>query len=803
MVISTLCALPFSAFAADYDVWVGGTRVTSTNADNILGNGTAAYDAANKILTLTGANIQTGYDSPGGKAGIYTTQDLTIVGSGNIGNGDIEFGICAQEKNTMIINGDFTVTGSSNGICSYDGGKLYFEGGSINTTGGINGVFVSKGDATVNGGSVIATGNGASNAYGYGVQGNTLTVNGGSIKAVGGTSGNLGAGIALSDISNSFNINGGRVIAIGSVCAIENVPVRGSTVSTIASVNIDGTSAVTYNSSQNNNYKWFKAEAGYNYHAVGDCFAWGFSVSSVDSGLNDNGGGTYTRTFHAAKAVPKAMLKVTDGSSWYGDELGRNYTFTITKPGRFTVTFDSTNYMVSVTGDVVSEYVLTPDSVTAIGTGKNNFLNNAEWSFSNDNNLTQVSPGVWEITYNNVGTGTYEFKFLLDGNWASNFGTESTNVLPSGIAQDAKYNASKNIGFDIHSDNSTVKLQLDLSNYRYLTDSGAKYTVTVNGITSEVFTDITAAVSGYKDGGKVSETTATTMAKGYTVSVIDWHDCDSVFDKNGENEMSPADTFVGDKTYTVGVRFTPEGYNTIAKNVDATINGEEGLIGGYYGGTSRDFYITVYIPPHVHDFATVITPATLTKNGSVAEKCECGEIQSTKPIYYPKTIKLSKTAFTYNGKAQKPTVTVKDSKGKVIAAKNYKVTYPKGMKAIGAYKVKITFKGNYSGTKTLTYKINPKGTALDKVTSPKAKQLKATWKKQTTQTTGYQIQYSTDKSFKKDCKTATVSKNKTTSKTVGKLKSKKTYYVRVRTYKIVGKTKCYSSWSKAKYVKVK
>ena len=51
--------------------------------------------------------------------------------------------------------------------------------------------------------------------------------------------------------------------------------------------------------------------------------------------------------------------------------------------------------------------------------------------------------------------------------------------------------------------------------------------------------------------------------------------------------------------------------------------------------------------------------------------------------------------------------------------------------------------------------------------------------------------------------TVTVSKNKTLSKTISKLKSKKKYYVRIRTYKTVGKTKYYSAWSKAKNVKIK
>ena len=99
----------------------------------------------------------------------------------------------------------------------------------------------------------------------------------------------------------------------------------------------------------------------------------------------------------------------------------------------------------------------------------------------------------------------------------------------------------------------------------------------------------------------------------------------------------------------------------------------------------------------------------------------------------------------------------------------------------------------------------PKATSIKKLTKGK-KKFKVAWKK-ISGVTGYQIQYATDKKFKKNKKTVTVKGSKTTSKTISKLKSKKTYYVRVRTYKTVkvnGKsTKVYSSWSKVKSVKTK
>ncbi len=68
---------------------------------------------------------------------------------------------------------------------------------------------------------------------------------------------------------------------------------------------------------------------------------------------------------------------------------------------------------------------------------------------------------------------------------------------------------------------------------------------------------------------------------------------------------------------------------------------------------------------------------------------------------------------------------------------------------------------------------------------------------------GYQLQFSTSKNFDKNKKTVTLSNPKTAKRTVKNLKSKKKYYVRIRTYKKVGKKIYYSAWSKAKTVKTK
>ena len=92
-------------------------------------------------------------------------------------------------------------------------------------------------------------------------------------------------------------------------------------------------------------------------------------------------------------------------------------------------------------------------------------------------------------------------------------------------------------------------------------------------------------------------------------------------------------------------------------------------------------------------------------------------------------------------------------------------------------------------------------TATESTTESPLKGKKIALKWKNTSGTGYQIQYATDKKFKKECKTKTISKNKTTSYTIKSLKKKKTYYVRIRTYKKLGNT-YYSGWRSAKKVKI-
>ncbi|MGN1122888.1 MAG: transglutaminase domain-containing protein [Eubacterium sp.] len=249
-----------------------------------------------------------------------------------------------------------------------------------------------------------------------------------------------------------------------------------------------------------------------------------------------------------------------------------------------------------------------------------------------------------------------------------------------------------------------------------------------------------------------------------------------------------------------------------------------------YTCTVCDDYYYQVIPSHGHDYKSVVIQPTCTAqgytkytctrcgdsydvdyvnalgheydNGKVTKCSICGATKSSSANYYPKTITLSTTSYTYDGKTKTPSVKAKDNNGKTLKKNtDYTVSYAGGRKNVGRYAVKITFKGNYSGTKTLYFTIKPKGISLSKVTAAK-KGFKVYWKKQSSQITGYQIQYSTNSKFT-NAKTVTLTKNSYTSKSISKLSAKKKYYVRIRTYKTVGSTKYYSSWSKAKYVTTK
>ena len=193
-------------------------------------------------------------------------------------------------------------------------------------------------------------------------------------------------------------------------------------------------------------------------------------------------------------------------------------------------------------------------------------------------------------------------------------------------------------------------------------------------------------------------------------------------------------------------------------------------------------------------------------------------IQRILPI--PKNRRILPANKLKKQKITKVSSTYKKSVGQSFTLKpkaKGKITYKTGNKKVATVnsKGKVTVKGTGKATITVTAKATstysksvkkitvygvPKKPEMKKLTAGK-KKFTVQWKKDK-KADGYQVQYSTDKKFKKNVKSVNVSK-KSTKATVKKLKNGKTYRVRMHSYKKINGKKYYSGWGKVKSVKVK
>lgn len=217
--------------------------------------------------------------------------------------------------------------------------------------------------------------------------------------------------------------------------------------------------------------------------------------------------------------------------------------------------------------------------------------------------------------------------------------------------------------------------------------------------------------------------------------------------------------------------------------------------------------VKFYVSKHVHSYyingkIQAICQTCGEKNpaykgsdsGSVSIPTHLPTIDVKKTFY----VTLSASRYIFNGKKKTPIVVVENGNGTVLRKnKDYTVSYSMGRKNIGIYKVKVIGKGSYAGTIIKTFIISPKCTNIS------ARGVKeGLWisGKTVKGVSGYQVQYAYNKKFTSHKKIITHKKN---IFKISQLKSKKTYYVRMRTYKVVRNKKVYSSWSKIKQVKIK
>lgn len=122
-----------------------------------------------------------------------------------------------------------------------------------------------------------------------------------------------------------------------------------------------------------------------------------------------------------------------------------------------------------------------------------------------------------------------------------------------------------------------------------------------------------------------------------------------------------------------------------------------------------------------HKYDSTIEKASTSKDGKIIDKCSrCGDVKVAQIISHPTKVVLNNSNFVYDGKVKTPTVTVTSADGKTVDSANYDISYANDRKDAGTYDVKVTFKGNYTGSLTTKFTIAKANQSL-KIKSPKKK----------------------------------------------------------------------------------
>ena len=231
------------------------------------------------------------------------------------------------------------------------------------------------------------------------------------------------------------------------------------------------------------------------YYVAGDSALCGSNWDAADAAnkMDYVADGVYTKVYTNV-AAGTYNLKVTDGtwSNSWGDN-GQNYTFVVSAACDVTVTFNSNSKTVSVTGDGVGkETGLEITSMHAVGNGSGNWLGGKNWDVA-ANAMTEVSENVYEITFESVAAGSYEFKFAANAAWTHSWGG-------GGAEGEAVYNG-QNIALSV-AETSDVTLKIDMTGYDHGTKNGATYAVTVT-VAEEEPTAVDYYLVGYINGADV------------------------------------------------------------------------------------------------------------------------------------------------------------------------------------------------------------------------------------------------------------------------------------------------------------
>ena len=190
---------------------------------------------------------------------------------------------------------------------------------------------------------------------------------------------------------------------------------------------------------------------------------------NADTGLYEK---TYTGVQPGEYPI-KVVETRSDGMMiWYGSARDMNVAIYVSAVCDVTVTFNATTHAIGVVGiSAVEKAWMDIDAIRVVGNGDGAWLNGINWNpTADENKMTEVSPGVYEITYAQVPAGSdYQFKFAANGSWTDNWGA-------GGAAGEAVYNSNTNISLKL-TETTDVTLRLNLNGFNESTKQGATYEV--------------------------------------------------------------------------------------------------------------------------------------------------------------------------------------------------------------------------------------------------------------------------------------------------------------------------------------
>ena len=232
----------------NYDVWVGGTQVTSANKDNVLNdaNATVKYTPADgetaQKLTLNGMSI-----TNTSQIGITASNDLTIALTGKNNT------ISGTGHAIKMTNGALTIIGPGSLEASSDSGQT---------------TVYTKGNVTINGGAKITAtntsdGNGDVFDLGNSENKHTLTITGTGTQVI--AQKTVGSAVAINHIS-TLTVNGDATLTAqsnGTAISCDTFTRGVGYTVNVDATNYDGSGATaSYQDSSRTTYKYVKAEPG-------------------------------------------------------------------------------------------------------------------------------------------------------------------------------------------------------------------------------------------------------------------------------------------------------------------------------------------------------------------------------------------------------------------------------------------------------------------------------------------------------------------------------------------------------------